>query len=748
MNLYKLKTMKRILFTLLFYTIAFFALCQTDITAGMTGLQSRTAINRNFDSIYSRTPVVSVADFGAVGNGVTDDRTAIQNAINNCKGRNYVLSFPKSVYYCSAGLTVNDDIIIRGNNTKIIFPSTATVTGLHAYGRIGGYKSISNEITRGQNWLVAPDLADSLSPGDIIKVFSAQPFSDSLYNYQEASGRGEMKVVRNVVGDYIYTDPFEWWYSNSDWTNGLYGSPQASNLGVAKVYGVSVDIDGLTLSNNTTTFNVGSSTVRGAKFTYVVNSSIDLTVENFTEYGITAEHVYSCDFNVRVYNSVRDAAETGDGAPGYGFELVGTSMNSYIRGVIKNCRHCFAYNSSAGVGWGNVVSLDATGTRGNGTLDCHGVCGSIEFRDCIIRGGPKVFRVETTQGGGFDPQVSTDYTQPYGIEIGAKFSYINNCTFINVNSPIQQRESFEMDVFQINNVYFENCTGYALSLRSSFTTGSVCKNLSVNGVYGDCVGFLSIPATNHLNQASLFISNVNLKGGVSSISGNYALKNLTLNNVSLDFNSANAGILIQNLTNARILNCSFRNSAKSSAGVLDVKAVTGLLDIQGTEFNNVVRPVNWTDAAGAAGDFSGYTTITTTVRFINNYITSVSNNNGVLSVPNYTKFTNLMISGNILDDNDLGYFMGRGTGSAAVNYWSGQNITHSAYLSDVQNETNTSYKVISGTLKEPRLIMGYGSPEGVVAAKIGALFLRQDGSTSTTLYVKTTGVSNTGWTAK
>lgn len=43
---------------------------------------------------------------------------------------------------------------------------------------------------------------------------------------------------------------------------------------------------------------------------------------------------------------------------------------------------------------------------------------------------------------------------------------------------------------------------------------------------------------------------------------------------------------------------------------------------------------------------------------------------------------------------------------------------------------------------------GTGSPESVVTARIGSLYLRTDGSTSTTLYIKTSGTGNTGWTAK
>lgn len=47
-----------------------------------------------------------------------------------------------------------------------------------------------------------------------------------------------------------------------------------------------------------------------------------------------------------------------------------------------------------------------------------------------------------------------------------------------------------------------------------------------------------------------------------------------------------------------------------------------------------------------------------------------------------------------------------------------------------------------------RILSGAGTPETYVTAPIGSLYLRTDGSTSTTLYVKTSGTGNTGWTAK
>lgn len=43
---------------------------------------------------------------------------------------------------------------------------------------------------------------------------------------------------------------------------------------------------------------------------------------------------------------------------------------------------------------------------------------------------------------------------------------------------------------------------------------------------------------------------------------------------------------------------------------------------------------------------------------------------------------------------------------------------------------------------------GAGSPEGVVTADPGVLYLNTSGGASTTLYVKESGVGNTGWVAK
>jgi len=47
-----------------------------------------------------------------------------------------------------------------------------------------------------------------------------------------------------------------------------------------------------------------------------------------------------------------------------------------------------------------------------------------------------------------------------------------------------------------------------------------------------------------------------------------------------------------------------------------------------------------------------------------------------------------------------------------------------------------------------RWIVGAGTPQGVVTAPVGSLYTRTDGGASTTLYVKESGTGNTGWVAK
>lgn len=62
---------------------------------------------------------------------------------------------------------------------------------------------------------------------------------------------------------------------------------------------------------------------------------------------------------------------------------------------------------------------------------------------------------------------------------------------------------------------------------------------------------------------------------------------------------------------------------------------------------------------------------------------------------------------------------------------------------------NTAFvREIRGGDGTPRIVWGTGSPEGAITGPVASIFMRLDGGATTTLYVKTSGTGNTGWTAK
>jgi len=64
-------------------------------------------------------------------------------------------------------------------------------------------------------------------------------------------------------------------------------------------------------------------------------------------------------------------------------------------------------------------------------------------------------------------------------------------------------------------------------------------------------------------------------------------------------------------------------------------------------------------------------------------------------------------------------------------------------------EVDRQFKEIKRALSDLPILFGKGSPEGEEKATVGTLFLRLDGGTGSTLYVKESGDGTaTGWIAK
>ena len=86
------------------------------------------------------------------------------------------------------------------------------------------------------------------------------------------------------------------------------------------------------------------------------------------------------------------------------------------------------------------------------------------------------------------------------------------------------------------------------------------------------------------------------------------------------------------------------------------------------------------------------------------------------------------------------YIIGNGAGSIIYTNTSTIAVGMS-YESTTANANPLSFS--SGAA----ILSGSATPEGAVTAKVGSLYMRSDGSTGTTLYVKESGTGNTGWVA-
>jgi hypothetical protein len=98
--------------------------CVNNLAFGITGLAADVTFVPDGTGAVSRSvnsklkDVVSVKDFGAVGDGVADDRTAIQAAIDAAalNGGGEVL-VPQGTYLCTAGLTLKRGVNLIGEGT-------------------------------------------------------------------------------------------------------------------------------------------------------------------------------------------------------------------------------------------------------------------------------------------------------------------------------------------------------------------------------------------------------------------------------------------------------------------------------------------------------------------------------------------------------------------------------------------------------------------------------------------------------
>ena len=175
------------------------------------------------------TQIISVKDFGAVGNGVADDTTAIQAAINAAtslslsgpnnggggRGTTPAVFFPSGLYKTSATITTGSSYQLIYGDNAILVKNSAGFTGTYCFASTlqSGWRQIFRNIQiQDYDGGISFD-ANNINSGNVIvdqcKFFNIQ--EDALYLETQSGStiiqnclwRSCKHDVNNVDGDYV-----------------------------------------------------------------------------------------------------------------------------------------------------------------------------------------------------------------------------------------------------------------------------------------------------------------------------------------------------------------------------------------------------------------------------------------------------------------------------------------------------------------------------------------------------------------
>lgn len=149
--------------------------------AGAANLSNFVVIDNRASTLETRNSIKNVKEFGAVGNGTTDDTTAIQAAVDYCtiKASGTSLFFPQGRYLVSSTITINN------------------VAGFSMFGDSGGWATV-DDVLSGlgvDNYIRSAILWNGATSGTIFNLYRSNRFHiEDLLVSGTASGNDSTKA--------------------------------------------------------------------------------------------------------------------------------------------------------------------------------------------------------------------------------------------------------------------------------------------------------------------------------------------------------------------------------------------------------------------------------------------------------------------------------------------------------------------------------------------------------------------------
>ena len=151
---------------------------------------------------------VSIIDFGGVGDGQTDNVTAVNAALSQTSGSNYIIYFPAGVYLFSAPILLHDSVTLKGEGaglTTLLFDfNKQNLNGINIAGSAsnlyvlldGGYEKSSNKIFS--------DSAFMFNKGQVIEISEQNGNWDIKPISWADNSVGQLTVIDSIAGDTLF----------------------------------------------------------------------------------------------------------------------------------------------------------------------------------------------------------------------------------------------------------------------------------------------------------------------------------------------------------------------------------------------------------------------------------------------------------------------------------------------------------------------------------------------------------------
>jgi len=322
---------------------------------------------------------VSVKDFGAVGDGVTDDTAAIQAALDS--GTKVI--FPKNTYVISSKITGMQTSEVDCNHSKF--------TGAGYFSFEGSYTNLGKVLTA---TVAVDDLTISIASsglveGDLIVLHDTA--DNSFSNHRAEYREGEFLEVLN-----------------SDATTVTLKSPTRAT------YSTIANVDVIKVTPITINFKNAEFDTTGSRMLEIAwnrNSTIENTTGSCTGvYGLYVDR----SFNTRIHNcNVTQNAVAASGTD-YGISIVNSQNTSVKDCTLFAIRHGFATGGTSAEGSVPVRNLVVSNLICHSTdshsIDTHANSDDVIFTRCKAYNGFGIAGKNITISQCYS--VRTDNTQP------------------------------------------------------------------------------------------------------------------------------------------------------------------------------------------------------------------------------------------------------------------------------------------------------------------------------------------------